>query len=498
MSSVPIRMDGGARSATARQSLRGRDQDEESAAIDPWMGGKVPLAGLAIAGLIVVGMVLDSRLLLLGGTFVALAGGVVYPPLAMIVLATMGPLRMPLVLPAPGFNVALAGAALVGCLYRLPVDRTRIRVSPALVALGAFVIYAFLQQLPQLLSGYDTVEAHDIGYLFYQLGAGFGTVLVAGFVLRGRSPYPVFAALLLSATFAAALAALTTDGAGGALRNLIPPSDIGSRTTGPFGNPNNFGQLLAYGIVLATSWFSITRSPVVRWGLIAISVVLAYGLVLSLSRGAAATCFVGLVALAFGHSRRAGLAVAVAGVLLVAVGYPLFVQFRLAIDVGSTSASALAGLAESDAGRLGAVLAGPALFATSPVFGIGFGQYKYMSALVSDSGAGLVAHNWYGTVLAEQGIIGIVLWALLLIAVASWLRTRPVRPRTAGFAMFAAAIVGCMFLEPPTQFQTGIIPAVTLTAALVANWGEPDPVRERGADPAHRRSTRPPLPQVSR
>ena len=109
--------------------------------------------------------------------------------------------------------------------------------------------------------------------------------------------------------------------------------------------------------------------------------------------------------------------------------------------------------------------------ATSPIFGIGFGQYKYFSGLVTNQGAGLVAHNWYGTVLAEQGLLGIVIWLLMLVTVAMWLRSRPARPRSIGFAMFGAVIVGCLFLEPPTSFQTSVLPTIVLVASLVGDWG---------------------------
>jgi O-antigen ligase len=157
--------------------------------------------------------------------------------------------------------------------------------------------------------------------------------------------------------------------------------------------------------------------------------------------------------------------------VLVILGYPLFVEWRLTTEAGSASAAAAAELAGSDQSRFSAILAGPALFAMSPIFGIGFGQYQYMSALVTDQGAGLVAHNWYGTVLAEQGLLGIVVWLLMLVAVATWLRSRQARPRSIGFAVFGAFVVGCLFLQPPTSFQMTVLPAIVLTGTLVGDWG---------------------------
>jgi hypothetical protein len=73
-------------------------------------------------------------------------------------------------------------------------------------------------------------------------------------------------------------------------------------------------------------------------------------------------------------------------------------------------------------------------------------------------------------VLAEQGLLGVVLWVLMLVSVATWLRSRPPQPRTIGIAMLGGLIIGCMFLSPPVSLQTSVLPAIVLTAALVGNW----------------------------
>jgi len=434
--------------------------------------GRLLLAGLAISGAIVAGMSFESGTLMVAAAFAAFVAGLFYPALGLVVLAFMGPLRPPPEIPAPGFNLILVAAILLGCVYRLPLSRTRLRASPPLLFLLAFVLYAFVQQLPDMAAGYAGIRAHDVGYLFFQMLTGLGTVVVAGFVLRGRSPYPFLVALLMSATFAAALGIVTADGVPhAALVNLQAPADVESRASGPFGNPNSFGQLLAYASVLAAGWFASTHSLRLRAGLLVAAGIMGFAVSISLSRGAAATLFAGLVVLAFTRSRALGFAAMGAALVLVVIGYPLFVEWRLTTEAGSASSAAVAELAASDEGRLSAVLAGPALFAMSPIFGIGFGQYKYLSALVTGTGEGLVAHNWYGTVLAEQGLLGIVLWMLMLVAVGVWLRSRPARPRSIGFVMLGAAIVGCLFREPPTSFQTSVLPTIVLTAALVGDWG---------------------------
>jgi O-antigen ligase len=283
------------------------------------------------------------------------------------------------------------------------------------------------------------------------------------------------------------MAIIMADGSSGEyFANLITESDVETRARGPFGNPNAFGQFLAYGCTLAAAWFVTTHSARLRWGLLAITGVLAYALWLSLSRGAAATLLAGLVALAFTRGRAAGMAAAAVALLLVVVGYPLLVEQRLTVEAGTT-----AGLSSSDAARLGALLAAPAILAMSPVFGVGFGQYRYAHALLTDQPDGLFAHNWYATVLAEQGFLGLFLWLGLIIAIGLALWRRPADPRTFGGAMLCAFAVGCLFLQPPTSFRISIIPAIVVTAALVAAWDRQSAPRPPEARPAAR-STSPP------
>ena len=403
--------------------------------------------------------------------FAAGLAGLLYPPLGLIVLAITGPLRPPS-LPGPGFHLILVAAILVGCVFGSTISRDRLLVRPPLLLLVALIAYVFAQQLPDMVSGYAGERSHEVGFLFFQLATGLATIIAAAFVLRDRSPYPLLAALLISATFAAILGILA---AGGGqyplLENLLTPLEVGTRVTGPFGNPNAYSQLLAYAIALAAGLIASTHSLRVRAGLLLPVAIMGYAMTLSLSRGAIATMLAGLVVLAFARGRRIGIAALGVTLALVILGYPLFVEVRLATDAGSVSAAAAEELTSSDDSRLGAIMAGPAVFATSPVFGVGFGQYKFVSPLVTDEGAGLVAHNWYGTVLAEQGLLGIGLWLATLIAVRSWLLSRPERPRLIGLTMLGAAVVGSMFIALPLSFQTSVLPNMVITAALVAEWG---------------------------
>ena len=97
----------------------------------------------------------------------------------------------------------------------------------------------------------------------------------------------------------------------------------------------------------------------------------------------------------------------------VLLAYPLFVEFRL------TTVSRLRRLHRRRSpwpiampAASGLCSRGPIIWLTSPIFGVGFGRYVFASGEFGVRGG--VAHNWYMTVLAEQGVVGIALWVLLL------------------------------------------------------------------------------------
>ena len=405
----------------------------------------------------------------LGATLVA---AVVSPAAGLAILAFITPLGPSRGIPAPGSDILLVGAILFGCLYRLPIDRPRARLSALPVILIAFVVYAAAQQLPELLSGYASSLDHDVGYLFIQLLTWFGTVLAATYVLRDRSPYPFLAMALAGAVLVALLAIVTYDATGiaGLVANLVPPADNRTRALGSFSNPNYLGAYAAMMTVTAAALATLTRSRRVFIALLVVAGLTLVVVALSLSRGAIVAALVGFAWLSLSRSRAlAGvvLAIAVVGALVI---YPAFVQWRLENLTGSASVESYAVMAKSDQGRLTGTLAGPSLFLSAPLFGIGFGHFVPMSVLVTGSPEPINAHNWYITVMAEQGVVGIVLVALLSVALVRALRSKPRIARTTGFAVLGALAAASLFLEPPTSFQTLAVPSIVLVAALVGNW----------------------------
>jgi len=408
---------------------------------------------------------------------VALGVAVLAPQVGLATLAFLAPLKEPLVVPSPGFNFMLVAAILLGCLYRLPIDRPRLRLSLVHAAFGAFVLYAGLQQLPQMIAGYPGAEDH-VGYLFFQLSAVLGAVVAAAYLLPGRSPYPVVAAAVAGAVVASGLAIATyADVKLPPIVNLSVITTLSSaRASGPFENPNYMAMFAATALVASVGLWPVWRSRLARTALVATMVVLATGIALSQSRGGILACLAGLGVLAIARNRWLGVTLILLGVLSAVVLYPAFTEWRLTNLRGEASGAGYVSMAASDDGRLSAALAGPAIFLSSPIFGVGLGQYGVNAVTIGGLTAEFNSHNWYSNVLAEQGLVGATLWIALIAGLISALRAIADTPwRRLGYAVLASVLIACMFTEAPRSFQNVTLTTLVLTAVLVADW------RRRGA-----------------
>lgn len=447
---------------------------------------RVVVPALAIGGVILVGMGWGIAPLATVGALAAIAASLVAPAVGLATIAFMGPLQPPLVIPSPGFNAILVGAVILGCIYRLPIDRPRIRLTAPMLPLLGFVLYVAVQQTPEMATGYAGDQGHLVAYEFGQLITGFGAVVAAAYILSQRSPFPFLAVGLASAVVAALLAIATSvnPAVGPPIAGLLAHATIDQRAVGSFYNPNYFGVFEAIAITTAAGWMLGTRSTRLRLALLATCVVLGVALMLSLSRTAMITCAAGLGFLALSRSRPRNGVVIAAGLLVgVIVLFPIFVNWRLSATFGASSADAYAELAQSDQGRLSGVLAGPQLFLSSPVFGIGWANYFAMSSRFA--GVSIAAHNWYMNVLAQEGTVGIVLWLLLLVLVVIALRSRPTFPRSTGLGVLGAYAVGSLFLEAPISFQTSALPILVIVAALASDWTQrPEASRSPGGEEA--------------
>ena len=122
------------------------------------------------------------------------------------------------------------------------------------------------------------------------------------------------------------------------------------------------------------------------------------------------------------------------------------------------------------------------MFATAPLFGIGFGHYALMSGRFT--GYAIESHNWYANVLAEQGLVGVALWIPMLAAIAIQLLRAPRAARSVGLAVFVVYATGSAFLQPPLSVQTSAFAVIVVVAALVGDWSRFAATEQRPIDGA--------------
>jgi len=238
------------------------------------------------------------------------------------------------------------------------------------------------------------------------------------------------------------------------------------RVNSVFWDPNIYGRYLALVAVIAMSallWAQERRTFALLTALVA---AVWFGLLFSFSQSSFAALLGGLAVLAalkwsWRWTLAAVGACAIAGVLVVlmAGGVSKLSPDRLNVDTG---------------GRANLVSGGLHLFGQRPVYGYGSGGFPkaYREHIDTDKAPVSVSHTEPITIAAEQGLLGLLLYAAL-IAVALWtmaaglLRHLSVA-RAAVLAAFAALVVHSMayagFFEDPIAWVLLAV-GVSLAAA---------------------------------
>ncbi len=197
------------------------------------------------------------------------------------------------------------------------------------------------------------------------------------------------------------------------------------RLGGPVSEPNYYAQILLLALPLAFTSMSLTTQPWLRAGLFATGLLVLAAILATFSRGGmVALVILAVIAL---WSRRRQMLFAFA---VLVVGGAVGLQFlpetysgRL-LTTFSDAAALLSGegyiqdLAIS--GRIAEMVAAYRLFEENPVLGMGYGTYE---SLYQDTarryglmarGADRQAHSLYLEILAEQGLVGALVFAGLL------------------------------------------------------------------------------------
>jgi putative inorganic carbon (HCO3(-)) transporter len=265
------------------------------------------------------------------------------------------------------------------------------------------------------------------------------------------------------------------------------------RVNSVFWDPNIYGRFLVLvmlGLAAAMLWSARARVSMALGGALA---VLWAGLVLTFSQSSFAALLTGLIVLAAlrWDVRRTAAAAAIG--LAAAVVFVLAFQSTLKIDLGNS-----AGLSKVTSGRSDLIQGGVELFGNRPLQGYGsgsFGRAFRRERKGNQQQAVSASHTLPVTVAAEQGVIGLAVYAAVLAAAFLTLfgnRRIRVAPGAAGVvaraavaAMFCALVLHTMvyaaFLEDPF---TWVILAIGLAVAPSARLAVVRSAPRTAAQPA--------------
>jgi len=190
-------------------------------------------------------------------------------------------------------------------------------------------------------------------------------------------------------------------------------------------NEDSFGPLMV--IMLPLAYFYSLAAESSRWRWIArfAFIITLAGAVVSLARGAALAGGLVLLYMLFRSPRRGrfiGL-VALAAVIAIPIVTSFFSIDSYIAEIASSS--------KGDNTRLGLWMAAVRVFFSSPLFGVGSGNfgvvanriaYDQVRALDLPGVYMIAVHNPHFEILAEEGLIGIVCWFLILWNTHRWIR----------------------------------------------------------------------------
>lgn len=266
---------------------------------------------------------------------------------------------------------------------------------------------------------------------------------------------------------------------------MISPDATQYRASGVIANANFLGLFVAVGmaaLVVLIAWYVRSGRALPALTATAAASTAVMALLLTLSRAAILAVGVGVVVTIARTSVRAAVATIVAGVLVAAIAYPVFLDLRLNRTFGSSGDAGQAALSASDKLRGGQAVAAVGAFIASPLLGHGFGTFSEISPAYSKQDVLTSAHNAFLKLAAEQGALGLGLFIGFLGAIAVALWRVGIGPWSAGLAVIG--VIGAFSLTGDTLSSAqATAPAFVLLAlALIAAGHRLDPFEDRPAD----------------
>jgi hypothetical protein len=451
-------------------------------------GRAFPLAGFALLGLATLGLAWslvgkedvdllfgDARgiALVAVGAVAAILGGAAfarYPAVVPVALLVAAPFRIPVELGSEEAFLLLPlyvvlAAAVVALAYRLAVGR--IAVAPPLVLglpIAAFVTFS---SISYLWTWDERQGAIALAFFVFPFTAGLGTV--------ARAPLAAWLPRALLVTLAALGAVFAAIGIWQAhTRTLFFARDLEVanayttffRVTSLFKDPSMYGRYLVVPIVLLLVVVLVRRGRTLEWvAATAVVAFLFWGLYYSYSQSSFVALFVVAFAIAvLGVDRRTRIVLvscAAAATLAAAAVAGASVGGRSARDVTSGRSRLVSITLEAVKER--------------PIAGVGIGGQARASAELTGRGSPSrnASHTTPLTVLAELGVIGVVLYAWLLGAAAWALYLVTRRDRTLGvglaavlLALFVHSLVYAGFFEDPLTWGVLGIACAVLGVAV--------------------------------
>ncbi len=433
-----------------------------------WRAESIIGGVLAIAYLLAIGTQQEqiARFVLAAAVAVSLASPVA--GLAMFVIIM--PMHETELLAPIRVDAIMSAAVTLGCLFRLPRDRVRLKLHPGVVLLLGYVAFSALS-VPPAVSGHPAEWTSTAANQVVRLATGVGLFLSAAYLFQFIPSRVILGLALLGATLAALLAIgdFLNVPLESALPGLLGSAEVLSNTeriraAGGFSDANYLGLFIAPAAVFVLSLLFVIRHRL-RLLTAVVAILLLASLTTAFSRGSYLGFVAGTTLIIWTRNRKAAIAFVFIVAALAVTLYPAFLEARLGSKLDTQD---LANLGRSVDAREGVAAAAIAMFTSSPIFGVGFGVFQFLSPQFIPGGLTVASfsHNQYLNILAEQGLVGALLVGSIVAALSVALLKSSSPLRWPAVAMGVAYLVLSFFINSLSSFQGSGLLCLVMAAAL--------------------------------